>query len=57
VFLTGTVFGRLDLSGHKHLHRALGAAFVLLGYIPLQHGLAALGIALPAVPLPHFQPW
>jgi sulfite exporter TauE/SafE len=57
VFLTGTVFGRLDLGGHKHLHRALGAAFVLLGYIPLQHGLAALGIALPAVPLPHFQPW
>ena len=57
VFLTGTVFGGLDHSGHQRLHRALGVAFVLLGYIPLQHGLAALGVPLPGVPLPHFQPW
>ncbi|WP_302080097.1 sulfite exporter TauE/SafE family protein [Salinibaculum rarum] len=57
VFLTGTVFNGLDVSGRKHLHRALGVAFVVLGYIPLQHGLAALGVVLPAVPLPHFQPW
>ena len=57
VFLTGTVFDRLDVGGHKHLHRALGVAFAVLGYIPLQHGLAALGIALPGVPLPHVVPW
>ena len=57
VFLTGTVFNSLDIGGHKQLHRALGVAFVVLGYIPLQHGLAALGIALPGIPLPHFQPW
>lgn len=57
VFLTGTLFERLDVGGRKHLHRALGVAFVVLGYIPLQHGFAALGIALPGIPLPHFQPW
>ncbi|MFC7134440.1 MULTISPECIES: sulfite exporter TauE/SafE family protein [Salinibaculum] len=57
VFLTGTVVDTMDVGGRKRLHRALGVAFVLLGYIPLQHGLAALGVALPAVPLPHFQPW
>jgi sulfite exporter TauE/SafE len=57
VFLTGTVFASLDVGGSRVLHRGLGVAFLALGYIPLQHGLAALGIALPAVPLPHFQPW
>jgi sulfite exporter TauE/SafE len=57
VFVTGTVFEGLDLGSRQRLHRALGLAFVVLGYIPLQHGLTALGIALPAVPLPHFQPW
>ena len=57
VFLTATLFEGLDVGNRRRLHRALGVAFVVLGYIPLQHGLAALGIALPAVPLPHFQPW
>ncbi len=57
VFVTGTVFEGLDVGSRRWLHRGLGVAFVVLGYIPLQHGLAALGIALPAVPLPHFQPW
>jgi len=57
VFLTGTVFEGLDIGGRRRLHRVLGVAFVALGYIPLQHGLAALGVTLPAIPLPHFQPW
>jgi sulfite exporter TauE/SafE len=57
VFLTGTVFNSLDMTGRRRVHRALGVAFVVLGYIPLQHGLAALGIPLPAVPLPSFGPW
>ncbi len=57
VFVTGTVFDGLDVDGSQRLHRVLGVAFVVLGYIPLQHGLAALGVPLPAVPLPHFQPW
>lgn len=57
VFLTGTILASADLSGHHRLHQLLGVAFLVLGYIPLQHGLAALGVPLPAVPLPHFQPW
>ncbi|WP_324761070.1 sulfite exporter TauE/SafE family protein [Haloarcula sp. GH36] len=57
VFLTGAAFEGLTVGSRTRLHRALGVAFVVLGYIPLQHGLAALGIAFPAIPLPHFQPW
>jgi len=57
VFVTGTVFEGLNVGSRRGLHRALGVAFVVLGYIPLQHGLAALSVTLPAVPLPHFQPW
>ena len=57
VFVTGTVFEGLNVSSRRWLHRGLGVAFVVLGYIPFQHGLAALGISLPPIPLPHFQPW
>jgi hypothetical protein len=57
VVLTGTLTASADLSAHRRLHRLLGVAFLVLGYIPLQHGLAALGVPLPALPLPHFQPW
>jgi sulfite exporter TauE/SafE len=57
VFLTGTVVEGLDVGGRQRLHRVLGVAFVVLGYIPLQHGLAALGVTLPAIPLPQFRPW
>lgn len=57
VFLTGTLASGLEVGTRQRLHRVLGLAFVILGYIPLQHGLAALGVVLPGVPLPHFQPW
>lgn len=57
VFLTGTAFASVDIEGRRWLHRGLGVAFLVLGYIPLQHGLVSLGIELPAIPLPHFQPW
>lgn len=36
------------------LHRALGAAFLLLGLVPLTHGLALLGAPVPTVPLPTY---
>jgi hypothetical protein len=57
VLLTGTILTTLDVGGHRRLHVALGVTFVALGYIPLQHGLAAVGVGLPAVPLPHVSPW
>lgn len=56
VFLTGTAFDGLDIDSRQRLHRGLGVAFVVLGYIPLQHGLAALGIAIPAV-MTGLTPW
>ena len=57
VFLTGTVFGSTDIRGRRRLHRLLGVAFVVLGYIPLQHGLASLGVPLPHPPIPYYQPF
>ncbi|ADD04376.1 uncharacterized protein Nmag_0792 [Natrialba magadii ATCC 43099] len=56
MFVYGTLFQSLSPETRIKLHRVLGLAFVVLGYIPLQHGLATLGIHLPHVPLPHYQP-
>ena len=57
LFLYGTMFGSLSVSTRRRLHRALGVAFVLLGYIPLQHGLAAMGLPLPHPPIPYYSPF
>ncbi|SIR73192.1 sulfite exporter TauE/SafE family protein [Natronorubrum thiooxidans] len=56
MFIYGTLFQSLSVETRIKLHRVLGIAFLALGYIPLQHGLATLGIFLPAIPLPHYQP-
>ncbi|MFP4625301.1 MAG: sulfite exporter TauE/SafE family protein [Natronomonas sp.] len=56
VFLTGTLFQSVSPAIRGRLHRGLGVAFVVLGYIPLQHGLASLGVPLPHPPIPYFQP-
>ncbi len=56
VFLTGTIFQSIGPETRVRLHRVLGVAFVLLGYIPLQHGLAMFGVALPHPPIPYYQP-
>ncbi len=52
----GTMLGSLSASRRASLHHGLGAAFLLLGYIPLSHGLVLLGIDVPHVPLPYYQP-
>jgi len=57
VFLTGTVVHGLHVRNRRLLHRALGVAFLVLGYVPFQHALAALGVGAPMLPLPHAQPW
>jgi len=36
------------------LHRLLGVAFLLLGLVPLLHGLALLGVPVPTIPLPTY---
>ena len=49
-----TVIGAVPASTRSRLHRALGAAFLLLGLLPLLHGLAVLGLPVPHVGLPHY---
>lgn len=57
VFLYGTVIGSIGVNERVILHRALGIAFVVLGYIPLAHGLVLLGIPAPMLDLPFYQPF
>ncbi|WP_280585410.1 sulfite exporter TauE/SafE family protein [Halorubrum sp. Boch-26] len=56
LFLFGTAFGSVSVDTRMRLHRALGVAFVALGYVPLQHGLATLGVPLPHPPIPYYSP-
>ncbi len=56
LFLYGTLFQSLSVERRILLHRVLGVGFVVLGYIPLQHGLAIFGVPAPPLPLPYYQP-
>ena len=56
VFLYGTLIEAVDPTRRRQLHRVLGAAFILLGYVPLQHGLMLYGIHLPHPEIPFYQP-
>jgi sulfite exporter TauE/SafE len=44
VFAYGLAVGRVGPTGRERLHRALGVAFVGLGWIPLGRGLALAGV-------------
>lgn len=56
LFLYGTLLHSTDDRTRVRLHRVLGVAFIVLGYIPLQHGLMLYGIHLPHPPIPFYQP-
>ncbi len=56
LFLYGTVLTSIGTRQRVRLHRGLGAVFLVLGYIPLQHGLMLYGIHLPHPPIPFYQP-
>lgn len=56
LFIYGTALGSLSVGRRRVLHRALGAAFLVLGYIPLSHGLMLLGVDVPHVDVPIYQP-
>lgn len=56
MFAYGTMLGSLSSLQRARLHRALGFAFCVLGYIPLSHGLALLGVPVPHIDLPYYQP-
>jgi hypothetical protein len=49
-----TVIGAIPADFRAHLHRALGAAFLPLGVLPLLHGLSLLGLPVPMIHLPHY---
>ncbi|MFB1063634.1 sulfite exporter TauE/SafE family protein [Natrinema sp. H-ect4] len=53
LFAYGTVMTTIGAETRVRLHRGLGAAFIVLGYIPLSHGLMLYGIHLPHLPLPY----
>lgn len=57
LFVFGTVIHSVSDRMRQHLHRGLGASFILLGYIPISMGLRAVGIEIPTVPLPMFDPF
>lgn len=56
LFMYGTLFQSLSTGTRVRLHRVLGVAFILLGYIPLQHALMLMGVDLPHPPIPFYQP-
>jgi len=56
VFSYGTVIESVGVTHRQRLHRLLGVAFVVLGYVLLAHGLMALGYHIPHPHLPHYNP-
>ena len=56
LFAYGTALGSLSAGRRRSMHRVLGAAFLLLGYLPLSHGLMLLGVHLPHPMVPIYQP-
>ncbi|THE63315.1 sulfite exporter TauE/SafE family protein [Salinadaptatus halalkaliphilus] len=54
VFAYGTVIDTVDVAHRQRIHRLLGLAFVVLGYVLLAHGLMSLGIHLPHPELPFY---
>lgn len=56
LFAFGTALGSLNTRQRGALHRVLGVTFVGLGYILVSHGLTLLGIAVPHVEIPYYQP-
>ncbi len=56
VFGYGVAFNSISPRFQSHLHRALGAVFLVLGYLPLSHGLLIFGLTVPHPSVPIYQP-
>lgn len=56
VFLYGTLIESVDAVHRRRLHRVLGIAFIVLGYVLLAHGLMSLGYHIPHPELPFWNP-
>jgi sulfite exporter TauE/SafE len=57
LFAYGTVIGSVSATSRQRLHRVLGAAFVVMGLIPLFMGLRLVGLPAPSLPVPFYQPF
>jgi hypothetical protein len=47
LLLVGISAGRISTTNRRHLHRALGAVFIVLALVPLTSGLSSLGLPVP----------
>lgn len=56
VFAYGTIIESVDATHRRRLHRVLGVAFLVLGYVLFAHGLKSLGVAVPHPMLPFWNP-
>ncbi|SIS03540.1 sulfite exporter TauE/SafE family protein [Natronorubrum thiooxidans] len=54
VFAYGTFIDSVDVVHRQRVHRLLGVAFVVLGYVLFAHGLMSLGIHVPHPQLPFY---
>ncbi|MFA9424850.1 sulfite exporter TauE/SafE family protein [Natronorubrum sp. A-ect3] len=55
VFAYGTFIDSVDIVHRRRVHRLLGVAFVVLGYILFAHGLMSLGFHVPHPELPFYE--
>jgi hypothetical protein len=56
LFLYGTIIQSVDVTHRQRLHRLLGVAFLLMGWMALSHGLGLLGVEVPHLEVPIYQP-
>jgi len=56
LFLYGTVFQSISASHRARLHRVLGVAFLVMGWMLVSHSLALVGISVPHLEVPTYQP-
>ena len=56
LFLYGTVVQSVSPTARARLHRAFGVAFLVLGTMALGHGLEIIGVHIPHLDVPIYQP-
>lgn len=56
LFLYGTLVGSVGAKNRARLHRALGVGFLVMGWMLLSHSLGLVGIEVPHVEIPIYQP-
>lgn len=57
LLLYGTVIGSVGNRHRDRLHRALGVAFLAMGWMPIAHSLELFGISIPHIEVPVYTPF